>query len=176
MLLSFVPLAFGAVSNSQAVRGLGNLLGKLESYQRGVNWNIPFKCRRLKPWVDFFPENIRRVEKQADSFFFFWWWGGCSGNSRGKIWGLISLAIRALPHDLVMGGIPHAGSRQNSISSWSLNHCLARQCTLGYSFSCLFVSLLCFLSSFWVYCTTSSWHANFLLKSQLIVFWEFPFT
>ena len=39
--------------------------------------------------------------------------GGCSGNSRGKTWGLISLAIRALPHDLVTGGIPHAGSWQN---------------------------------------------------------------
>ena len=36
MLLSFVPLAFGAVSNSQAVRGLGNLLGKLESNQKGL--------------------------------------------------------------------------------------------------------------------------------------------
>ena len=40
-----------------------------------------------------FPENIRRVEKQADSYF---WGGRCSGNSRGKTWGLISLAIRAL--------------------------------------------------------------------------------
>ena len=56
---------WGAVSNSQAIRGLENLLGKLESYQRGFYWNIPFKCRRLKPWVDFFPENIRRVEKQS---------------------------------------------------------------------------------------------------------------
>ena len=103
MLLSFVPLTIqGVVSNSQAVSGLGNLLGKLESYQRGFNWNIPFKCRRLKPWVDFSPENIRRVEKQADSYF---WGGGCSGNSRGETWGLISLAIRALPHDLVTGGI-----------------------------------------------------------------------
>ena len=37
MLLSFVPLVVGGVvSNSQAVRGLGNLLGKLESNQKGL--------------------------------------------------------------------------------------------------------------------------------------------
>ena len=59
----------------------------------------------------FFPENIRRVKKQADSYFL---GGVCSGNSMGKTWGLISLAIRALPHDLVTGGIPHTGSWQRS--------------------------------------------------------------
>ena len=74
MLLSFTPLAAGgAVSNSQAARGPGNLLGKLESYQMGVNWNIPFKCRRLKPWVDVFQriseEWKSRVQRQADFCF-----------------------------------------------------------------------------------------------------------
>ena len=63
--------------------------------------------QKTKALIWLFPENIRRVEKQANSNFF---GGGCSGNSRGKTWGLISLAIRALPHDLVTGGIPHAGS------------------------------------------------------------------
>ena len=65
--------------------------------------------QKTKALIWLFPENIRRVEKQADSYF---WGGRCSGNSRGKTWGLISLAIRALPHDLVMGGIPHTGSQQ----------------------------------------------------------------
>ena len=98
---------WGAISNSQAVRGLGNLLGKLESYQRGFELKHPFQMHKTKALIWLFPENIRGVEKQADSYF----GGGCSGNSRGKTWGLISLAIRALPHDLVTGGIPHAGSR-----------------------------------------------------------------
>ena len=93
----YASRGWGVVSNSQAVRGLRNLLGRLESYQRGVNWNIPFKCRRLKPWVDFFQRILEkwksRAQKPADSYF---WGGGCSGNSRGKTWGLISLAIRAL--------------------------------------------------------------------------------
>ena len=85
-----MPLSVGAASNSQAVSGPGNLLGKLESNQRGFNWNIPFKCRRLKPWVDFFPENIRRVEKQSTKAgrFLFFCWGTCSGNARGnsEVW------------------------------------------------------------------------------------------
>ena len=67
--------------------------------------------QKTKALIWLFPENIRRVKKQADSYF---WGGGCSGNSRGKTWGLISLAIRALPHDLVTGGIPHAGSRHHA--------------------------------------------------------------
>ena len=108
MLLSFVPLTIqGVVSNSQAVSGLGNLLGKIESYQRGFNWNIPFKCRRLKPWVDFFPENIRRVEKQADSYF-----GVVDAQEipggKPEVW--LALPSELLPHDLVTGGIPYAGS------------------------------------------------------------------
>ena len=58
------------VSNSQAVRGLGNLLGKLESYQRGFNWNIPFKCRRLKPWELSFSREYQKSGK-AGRFLFF---------------------------------------------------------------------------------------------------------
>ena len=42
-----------------------------------------------------FPENIRRVKKQADSYF---WGSGCSGNSRGNPWSLItSLGFVRLP-------------------------------------------------------------------------------
>ena len=42
-----------------------------------------------------FPENIRRVGKQVDSYF---WGGGCSGNSRGNPWSLImSLRFVRLP-------------------------------------------------------------------------------
>ena len=52
------------------------------------------------------------MRKQWKEWLVLFWGGGCSGNSRGKTWGLISLAIRALSHDLVTGGIPHAGSRQ----------------------------------------------------------------
>ena len=66
--------------------------------------------------------------------------GRCSGNSRGKTWGLIRLAIRALPHDLVTGGIPHAGSWQMTkfplhrsiVYSWSVT----LSCSL--EFSCFF--------------------------------------
>ena len=49
--------------------------------------------QKAKALIWLFPENIRRVKKQADSYFL---GGGCSGNYRGKTWGLISLGIRAL--------------------------------------------------------------------------------
>ena len=65
--------------------------------------------QKAKALIWLFPENIRSVEKQADSCCL---GGGCSGNSRWKTWGLISLSIRALPHDLVTGGIPHGGPWQ----------------------------------------------------------------
>ena len=83
--------------------------GRLKSHQRGFGIETLFQTQKTKALNWLIPENVGRVEKQADSYFL---GGGCSGNSRGKTWGLISLAIRALPHDLVTSGIPHAGSRQ----------------------------------------------------------------
>ena len=85
----------GAVSNSQAERGRGNLLGKLESYQRGFELKHPFQMQKTKALIWLFPENIRRVKKQADSYF---GGAGCSGNSRGNPWSLItSLCFVRLP-------------------------------------------------------------------------------
>ena len=52
--------------------------------------------QETKALIWLFSENIRRVEKQADSFF--WGGGGCSGNSRGNPWSLIlSLRFVRLP-------------------------------------------------------------------------------
>ena len=76
-------------------RSRRNLLGKLESYQRGFNWNIPFKCRRLKPWFDFFQ---RISEKWKSRQILIFLRCGCSGNSRGNPWSLItSLRFVRLP-------------------------------------------------------------------------------
>ena len=47
--------------------------------------------QKTKALIWLFPENVRRVEKQADSGF----WGTCSGNTRGKTWGLTRLAHQA---------------------------------------------------------------------------------
>ena len=53
-----------------------------------------------------FPENVRRVEKQADSYFGGYMLRKCQGeNLRSDS----TLPIRSLPHDLVTGGIPQAG-------------------------------------------------------------------
>ena len=89
---------------------------RLESHQRGFWIETLFQMQKTKALNWLFPEKVRRVEKQADSYFL---GGGCSGHSRGKTWGLISLAIRALPHDLVTGGIPHSGSWHSSSRSIS---------------------------------------------------------
>ena len=93
--------------------------------------------QKTKALIWLFPENIRRVEKQADSCFL---GGGCSGNSKGKTWGLISLAIRALPHDLVTGGIPHAGSWHSHLHLPN-SPCAPYVSSLGHlsSFSLFFV-------------------------------------
>ena len=59
--------------------------------------------------LNFFPENVRRVEKQADSYFWGYMLRKCwEENLRSDS----TLPIRSLPHDLVTGGIPHAGFRQ----------------------------------------------------------------
>ena len=69
--LSFVPLAVGGCKQFTTCKRSGEPVRQARELSEGFNWNIPFKCRRLKPWVDFFPETIRRMEKQADSYF----WG-----------------------------------------------------------------------------------------------------
>ena len=57
-----------------------------------------------------FSENIRRVEKQADFYF-----GGVDAQEilggKPEVW--LALPSELLPHDLVMGGISHAGSPQS---------------------------------------------------------------
>ena len=108
MLLSFVPLAVGGCKQFTSCKRSREHVRQARELSDGFNWNIPFKCRRLKPWFDFF-QRISEGWKSRQILIFLG--GGCSGNSRGKTWGLISLAIRALLHDLVTGGIPHAGSR-----------------------------------------------------------------
>ena len=84
--------------------------GRLESHQRGFGIETPFQMQKTKAldWVF-----SRECQKSGKAGRFLFLEGGCSGNSRVESWGLISLAIRALPHDLVTGGIPHAGSRQS---------------------------------------------------------------
>ena len=43
-----VPLKLGDINNSQAVKSPGNLLGKLESYQRGFELKHPFQMQKTK--------------------------------------------------------------------------------------------------------------------------------
>ena len=58
-----------------------------------------------------FPENVRRVEKQAYSYFLGYMLRKYQG---GNLRSDSTLPIRDLPHDLVTGGIPHAGSRHTT--------------------------------------------------------------
>ena len=109
---------WGAASNSQAVRGLGNLLGKLESYQRGFNWKHPFQMKKTKALSWLFPECVRRVEKQSTKAGRFLVWGVHAQEIPGghpEIW--LALPVRSLPHDLVTGGVPHAGSQHKTLFS-----------------------------------------------------------
>ena len=69
--------------------------------------------QKAKAQIWLFPENIRRVEKQADSYF-----GGRVDaqeipGGKPEVW--LALPSELLPHDLVTGGIPHAGSRQGGM-------------------------------------------------------------
>ena len=51
------------------------------------------------------------MEKQADSYFLRYMLRKCQAeNLRSDL----TLHIRSLPHDLVTGGIPHAGFRQDA--------------------------------------------------------------
>ena len=95
-------------------RSRRNLLGKLESYQRGFNWNIPFKCR-LKPWFDFF----QRISEEWKSRQILIFWGVDAQEIPGgtpEAWSRPSVLSGFLLHDLVTGGIPHAGPRQGAIA------------------------------------------------------------
>ena len=70
--------------------------GRLESHQRGFWIETPFQMQKTKALSWLFPECVRRVEKhntitQADSYL----GGTCSGNTRGKTWGLTRLATQA---------------------------------------------------------------------------------
>ena len=69
--------------------------------------------QKTKTLIWLFPENIRRVEKQADSYFF----GGVDAQEipggKPEVW--LALPSELLPHDLVTGGIPHAGPQQKTL-------------------------------------------------------------
>ena len=84
--------------------------GRLESHQRGFWIETLFQVQKTKALNCLFPENVRRVEKQADSYFLGYMLKKCWGeNLRSDS----TLPIRSLPHGLVTGGIPHAGFWQN---------------------------------------------------------------
>ena len=105
--------------------------GRLESHQRGFGSKHSFKCRRLKPWIDFYQKMSEewksRAQKPAD-----FCWGTCLGISRGvpEVWARLAY-VSFLPHDLVTGGIPHTDSRQfstrNNLASWETYCHVCRQ-------------------------------------------------
>ena len=71
--------------------------GRLESHQRGFWIETLFQMQRTKALNWLFPENVRRVEKQADSYFLGYMLRKCQGeNLRSDS----TLPIRSLPHDL----------------------------------------------------------------------------
>ena len=102
--------------------------GRLESHQRGFWIETPFQIQKTKALRWLSPECVRRVEKyntvrQAYSYFGGYMLRKYQGeNLRSDS----NLHIRSLPHDLVMGGIPHAGSWQylywNSIPNMGINY------------------------------------------------------
>ena len=88
--------------------------GRLESHQRGFWIETLFQVQKTKALNCLFPENVRRVEKQADSYFLGYMLRKCQGeNLRSHS----TLPIRSVPHDLVMGGIPHTGFWQLALIS-----------------------------------------------------------
>ena len=84
--------------------------GRLESHQRGFWIETLFQMQKTKALNCLFPENVRRVEKQADSYFLGYMLRKCQGENLRSA---STLPIRSLPHDLVTGGIPHTGFREN---------------------------------------------------------------
>ena len=97
-------------------------VGRLESHQRGFWTETVVLCPgdlltfpKKRWWGDRSPVNVRRVDekhnvvRQADFVFLGYMLRKYQGeNLRSDS----TLTIRSLPHDLVTGGIPHAGSRQ----------------------------------------------------------------
>ena len=71
--------------------------------------------QKTKALSQLFPECVRKVEKYKAGRYLFWGYmlrKYQGGNLRSDS----TLPIRSLPHHLVMGGIPHTGSRQNGTS------------------------------------------------------------
>ena len=72
--------------------------------------------QETKALIWLFSENIRRVEKQADSFFL---GGGVDAQEipggTPEVWSCPCILSGFLPHDLVTGGIPHAGPQQKTL-------------------------------------------------------------
>ena len=86
--------------------------GRLESHQRGFWIETLFQMQKTKALSSLFPECVRRVEKQstkAGRFLFFGVHAQEVPGGKPEIW--LTLPIRSLPHDLVTGGTPHAGSQ-----------------------------------------------------------------
>ena len=65
--------------------------------------------QKTKALIWLFPENIRRVEKQADSYFFEGVDAQEIPGGTPEVWSRPCVLSGFLPHDLVTGGIPHAG-------------------------------------------------------------------
>ena len=119
----------GAVSNSQAVRGPGEPVRQARELSEGFNWNIPFKCRRLKPWFDIFQRISEEQSTKAGIFLFLR--GTCSGNSRGNPWSLItSLHFVRLPSSWPCHGqdslrwppAQNYGFSSSHVWMWELDH------------------------------------------------------
>ena len=126
-----MPLAVGGLKRftSVVVKIRTDRSGKLESYQRGLSWDILFKPRRLINWSSKLipfrgrcwgtaPVNVRSVSKkhnavrQADSGF-----GGRCLRKFSEAPLRPDLPLPVGPLNLMtfaMGGTPHAGSRQFS--------------------------------------------------------------
>ena len=95
------------------------------------------------------PGCVRRVEKyntirQAYSYF----WGYMLRKYQGEnLRSDSTLPIRSLPHDLVMGGIPHAGYSSNYIYIYTHIHIYIFQILFHY------LSLLLLFSCVWLFAT-----------------------
>ena len=122
MLLSFVPLEVGGCKQFTSCKRSGEPVRQARELSEGFNWNIPFKCRRLKPWFDFF-QRISGEWKGRPILIF---WGVDAQEIPGgtpEAYSRPCILSGFLPHDLLMGRIPHAGSWQmiqEMLEIWSL--------------------------------------------------------
>ena len=57
------------MSNSQVVESPGEPVRQVREPSEGFELKHPFQMQKTKALIWLFPENIRRVEKQADSYF-----------------------------------------------------------------------------------------------------------